>query len=216
MKWALGIKMEKKDLKEKFLILGILTGIFLPMRILFVSYVSEHWIGSLGLVSAFGIVLVFLIKRKKLGWFGKLFEKQMKKTMGGNSGKYIIGFALFFLIYFGATLYFIERGNTIYSDDKEIFYLAIIEVEGHNIQDIRAYDLKGPELISSQTQLFNTFSKLDYMFSIAYSVMNDMSEGWMSHLVVVMFVEQIEVIGLLIFFRNSYKPTSKIQQANLN
>ncbi len=208
--------MEKKDLKEKFLILGILTGIFLPMRILFVSYVSEHWIGSLGLVSAFGIVLVFLIKRKKLGWFGKLFENQMRKTIGGNSGKYIIGFALFFLIYFGATLYFIERGNTIYSDDKEIFYLAIIEVEGHNIQDIRAYDLKGPELISSQTQLFNTFSKLDYMFSIAYSVMNDMSEGWMSHLVVVMFVEQIEVIGLLIFFRKSYKPISKIQQANLN
>jgi len=216
LKWALGIKMEKKDLKEKFLILGILTGVFLPMRILFVSYVSEHWLGSLGLVSAFGIVLVFLIKRKKLGWFGNLFEKQMRKTMGGNSGKYIICFALFFLIYFGATLYFIERGNTIYSDDKEIFYLAIIEVEGYNIRDIRAYDLKGPELISSQTQLFNTFSKLDYMFSIAYSVMNDMSEGWMSHLVVVMFVEQIEVIGLLIFFRKSYKPTSKIQQANLN
>ena len=98
----------------------------------------------------------------------------------------------------------------------QIFYLAIIEVEGYNISDIRAYDLKGPELISSQSQLFNTFSKLDYMFSIAYSVMNDMSDGWMSHLVVVMFVEQIEVIGLLIFFRKSYKPISKIQQANLN
>jgi len=208
--------MEKKDLKEKFLILGILTGVFLPMRILFVSYVSEYWLGSLGLVSAFGIVLIFLIKKEKLGWFGKLFEKQMRKTMGGKSGKYIIGFALFFLIYFGATLYFIERGNTIYSEDKEIFYLAIIEAGGYNIHDIRAYDLKGPELISSQTQLFNTFSKLDYMFSIAYSVMSDMSDGWMSHLVVVMFVEQIEVIGLLIFFRNSYKPKSKIQQANLN
>lgn len=204
--------MDKNDLKEKLIILGVSAGIFLPVRVLFTSYVSDYWLGSVGLVSVFAILLVVLMKMRKLGWFGKMFENQMKKTIGGKTGKYIIGFAIFFLIYFGATLFFIERGNTIYFDDKEIFYLAIMEKGGYDIEDVSTYELIGPQLIYyTDSENFQSIAKLDYMFSIAYAVMDDMSEEWMSHIVVVMFVEQIEVIGLLFFFRNTYKPITNIQ-----
>ena len=207
--------MEKNDLKEKLIVLGVTVGLFFPIRIFFSSYVSDDWIGSLGIMSAIAILLVLLIKRKKLGWFGKIFENQMRKTVGGKTGKYLICFAIFFLIYFGATLFFIDRGNTIYFEDKEVFFNAIIENGGYNIGDLSSYDLIGPQL-ATQNDLKNlhTFSSLDYMFSIAYAVMNDMSDGWLEHIVVVMFVEQIELIGLLVLYRNIFKPISKVKISN--
>lgn len=201
--------MEKNDIKEKLIVLCITVGLFFPVRIFFSSYVSDDWIGSLGIMSVLAVILVVLIKRKKLGWFGKIFENQMRKTVGGKTGKYLIGFAIFFLIYFGATLFFIDRGDTIYFEDKEVFFFAIMEEGGYNVSDLKSYDLIGPQLETLNG--LHVFSSLDYMFSIAYAVMNDMSDGWLEHIVVVMFVEQIELIGLLVLYRNIFKPISKLK-----
>jgi len=207
--------MNKIDLKEKLIVIGVTVGLFFPVRIFFSSYVSDYWLGSLGIMSVLAILLVLLIKRNKLGWFGKIFEKQMRKTVGGKTGKYLICFAIFFLAYFGTTLFFIDRGNSVYFDDKEIFLFAIIEEGGYNINDLSSYDLMGPQL-AAQNGLKNldTFSSLDYMFSIAYAVMNDMSEGWLEHIVIVMFIEQIELIGLLVLYRNIFKPISNVKISN--
>ena len=133
--------MEKNDLKEKAIVLGATIGLLLPVRLFLSTHISEDWIGSLGIMSIIAIVFVLLIKRKKLGWFGNMFERQMKKTVGGRTGKYLIGFAIFFLVYFGATLMFIDRGDTLYSEDAEIFYLAIMEKEDYNINDLSTYGL---------------------------------------------------------------------------
>ncbi len=207
--------MEKNDIKEKLIVLGVTVGLFFPVRIFFSSYVSDDWLGSLGIMSVLAVILVVLIKRKKLGWFGKIFENQMRKTVGGKTGKYLIGFAIFFLVYFGATLFFIDRGNTIYFDDKEIFFNAIMEEGGYNINDLSSYELIGPQLaVQNNLKGFHVFSSLDYMFSIAYAVMSDMSDGWLEHIVVVMFVEQIELIGLLVLYRNIFKPISKVKVSN--
>ena len=207
--------MEKNDIKEKLIVLGVTVGLFFPVRIFFSSYVSDDWLGSLGIMSVLAVILVVLIKRKKLGWFGKIFENQMRKTVGGKTGKYLICFAIFFLVYFGATLFFIDRGNTVYFDDKEIFFNAIMEEGGYDINDLSSYDLIGPQL-AAQNSLrgFQVFSSLDYMFSIAYAVMSDMSDGWLEHIVVVMFIEQIELIGLLVLYRNIFKPISKVKVSN--
>ena len=208
------MKMDKKDLKEKIIVLGVTVGLFFPLRIFFSIYVSDHWVGSLGIMSAVAILLVVLRKKKKLGWFGIIFEKQIRKTVGGKTGKYLIGLAIFFLIYFGATLFFIDRGNNIYVEDKNIFYLAIMKEGGYNINDLSSYELIGPKLIfQKDLQNFEVLGNIDYMFSIAYAVMNDMSNGWLEHVVVVMCVEQIELIGILFFYRNIFKST-RVQITN--
>ena len=46
-----------------------------------------------------------------------MFERQISKTICGKTGKYIIFFAIFFLFYFGATLFFIERGKELFSPE---------------------------------------------------------------------------------------------------
>jgi len=195
--------MDRNDIKEKLIILGITTGIFLPMRVLFAAYVSEHWLGSLGLVSAFGLLFVFLIKQNKLGWFGKMFEKQMKKTIGGKTGKYIIVISVLFLIYFGASLYFIDKGNTVYFEDKEIFSSVMLS-DDSSIENIPAEKLNGPQPLLNIAGI-QWITYFDYVLSIAYGIMDDTTDGWLSHFIVVVFVEQLEMIGLLCFYRNTFK-----------
>ena len=135
--------------------------------------------------------------------------------VGGKTGKYIIGFAVFFLLYFSATLVFIDRGNTIYSEDAELFYLAIMEKGGHSINNLSTYDLLGPQIASqSGSGDFNFINQIDYMFSIAYWVMNEMSDGWLEHLLIIMSVEQIELLGLLVLYRSLFKPIKNVQVPN--
>lgn len=196
--------MDRKDLKEKLIILGVTTGVFLPLRVFFSAYVYDHWLGSLGLVSAIGILFVVLIKKNKLGEFGKIFERQMKKTMGGKTGKYVIGFSILFLVYFGASLYFIDRGETLYNHDMEVFYALILTGEEFKVENIPIEKLNGP-LKYADVPGFMWISSIDYGLSIAYAMMDKASEGWLSHLIVVIFVEQLEVLGLLYFYRRTYK-----------
>lgn len=204
--------MDRADLKEKLIILGITAGVFLPIRLVFTSLVSDNWLGSLGLMTIFAILLVLLIKRKKLGKIGIMFERQIRKTIVGKTGKYIILFALFFLFYFGTTLFFMDRGNTIYEEDKEIFYFAIIGEKGYDIDEISTYGLNGPKILKNTNyENLQSIANLDYVFSIAYAVMNDMSQEWISHFVILMFIEQIELIGLLLFYRKTFKPVLKVQ-----
>ena len=196
--------MDRKDLIEKLIILGVTTGIFLPLRIFFSAYVYDHWLGSLGIVSAIGILFVVLIKKNKLGKFGQIFERQMKKTIGGKTGKYVIGFSILFLVYFGASLYFIDRGDTVYFDDKEIFYTMISSGEEIKAENIPIEKLNGPEPFLGNDDLM-WISSLDYGLSIAYALMDEAADGWLSHFIVVIFVEQLEVLGLLYFYRRTYK-----------
>ncbi len=204
--------MDKADLKEKLIILSITVGVFLPIRLVFTSLVSDDWIGSLGVMTIFAILLVFLIKRKKLGRIGMMFERQIRKTIGGKTGKYIILFALFFIFYFGATLFFIDRGNTIYEEDKEIFYYSIIGEKGYNIDEMSTYSLNGPKILKNTNyENLQNIANLDYVFSIAYAVMNEMSQEWVSHFVIIMFIEQIELVGLLFFYRSTFKPVLNVQ-----
>lgn len=194
--------MDKTDLKEKLIVLGAYSGIFLPIRIIFAAFVSDHWLGSVGLVSAFGVLMVVLIKKNKLGTFGKIFERQMKKTIGGKTGKYVIIFAVLFSLYFGTSLYLMERGNAIYLHDKEIFYEAIVNKEQFTIKDMPKESLYGPD--TNEVLNLNYIAGLDYALSISFAIMNDVTNGWLSHLVVVIFVEQIEVVGLLFFYKKTY------------
>jgi len=50
--------MGKSDFKEKLIIAGFLIGIFLPIRLVFVEYVSDHWLGNFGLISVLGLGFV--------------------------------------------------------------------------------------------------------------------------------------------------------------
>jgi len=201
--------MDKTDLKEKLIISSVMVGIFLPARLVFSELLSDWWIGSLGMVSIFAVALFVLIKQEKLGRFGKIFERQMKKTVGSNFGQYVILLSFFFLVFFIATMVLIERGNTVHVQDKELFYDEIVSMDGYTIENITREDLKGPIFVEGPVLQF--FSVLEYGLSISYAVSNDLTEQWLSHILIVLIVEQLEVTGLLVFYRKVYSQESKNQ-----
>ncbi len=106
-------KIDVQDVKEKIFLMGITAGICLPIRMIFVTYVTDGWLGSLGLLSIFALVFIYLTRKRKLGQFGRIFEKQMRKTIGGKIAKYIVAFSIVGLIYFGASIFFMDRGNAV-------------------------------------------------------------------------------------------------------
>jgi len=60
--------MEKNDLKEKVIVFGATFGLFLPVRLFFSAYISEDWIGSVGIMSALAILLVDNNTNKNQVW----------------------------------------------------------------------------------------------------------------------------------------------------
>ena len=194
----LGIRSEWK---EKLVVLGVFTGLFLPLRIVFIEYVSEYWLGSLGLFSGLVVLFMFLSKKDKLGILGNLFEKHMKSIVFGKTGKIMIAMSILSLIYFVSSLEFIERGNTVYSEDKSLFYDALF-VE-NNFEYIKPEHLQNIQTVyASENRLF---SSLDYAFSITYAVMNSFSEGWLEHIYFIFMIENIEILCFFVFYRTFYK-----------
>ena len=195
-----------QDLKEKFIVFGIMTGVFLPARLIFYTYVSQQWLGSLGLVSSVAILMLVLIKKKKLGWFGPMFERQMRRVLRAKMGKVSIAIALCLLIYFGMTILLIERGNTIYVQEKEEIYNKLFPNNNISLGKLLSPDFSESFDLQKQGELWITaFLNFDNVFSITYAIINQLSNGWVLHLHTVVFVEQIEIVALLFFYRFVYR-----------
>ncbi len=191
----------------------MITGIFLPVRMVFYAYFSTHWIGSLGLVSSLMFVLIFLAHKKKLGRFGTLFLNQLTKTIKGKSGKIAIVISLVLITYFASTLVWIERGNTIYSNEKHLVSQIIFsnyDANKMNPNDINK--IMGIKQGNAVIDVSNV-NYADQIISMTYAIMNDMMGGWMVNLDMILLVEQFEFLGFIILYRKVYNP-SKILLAN--
>lgn len=70
-----------RDIYESIIVFGIMTGLLLPVRLLFVTFVSDNWIGSFGVISVISISIIILTKKGKLGKFGNMFQRQIEKLL---------------------------------------------------------------------------------------------------------------------------------------
>jgi hypothetical protein len=195
----LGIQL--LDIRNKLIVFAVVTGIFLPVRMVFYSYISSHWVGSLGLTSSVMIVITFLAHKNKLGRFGNIFVEQLTKTMKGKSGKIVMCFSLLLIAYLGSTLVWIERGDTIYSDEKQIVSQLVFshsDLNPSQVQDMNKI------LNAHKNNIFFGFSRFDQIVSMTYAIMNDAMGGWLVNLNTILLIEQFEVLGLVFFYRKLY------------
>jgi hypothetical protein len=193
--------MDINDLKEKLVLLSITTAVFLPLRLLVSQYISDHWLGNLGIATLISVSLIVLVKKNKLGRFGSVFKNQITKALWGRSAKLIIAALVFFMLYFGTTVLLIDRGNTIYLDDKEILSQSIAS---RNLDRNALLSISGPQIhnIIGLAQL----QYLEYLFSVSYAILNDTTNGWLVNLHLILFMEQVEVLGLFWFYKRMFKP----------
>jgi hypothetical protein len=145
--------------------------------------------------------MIILVRKNKLGRFGSVFKNQITKALWGRSAKLIVAVLVFFMLYFGTTVLLIDRGNTVYLEDKEILTQSIVS---RNLDRDAFLSASGPQIhnIIGLAQL----QYLEYLFSISYAILNDTTNGWLVNLHLILFVEQVEVLGLFWFYKRMFKP----------
>ena len=181
-----------------------MTGLLLPARLLFVEYISDNWFGSLGIISAISILVIILARKKKLGFFGPMFERQIYKFQKGKRGLLAIGESVFVLLMLGSMIFAIDQGNSVYSDIK--------------LQTIENSPPTNPEQILELTNEWEAsdwivgFLMVPVMFITAFPQMSagiasvDQSlDGWLMHFYTVGFIEYLELFGILIYYKISFR-----------
>lgn len=201
MKW----KERGKELAEALAVAVVMLVILLPIRVLFVRYVADSWIGSFGLITAISLIIIILAKKGKLGWFGTAFHRQMYKVHRGKRKYFVYTNMVIGLLFFGGTIYAIEIGHEQFQYEIDLLKQ---ELPSDNMQDI-AKDAQN-EFKIEQLPLailvffYVTIFRFD-IFSVIMTTINDFSDGWILHFSTVFFVEQIEVIGLLVYYKFTLK-----------
>lgn len=107
-----------KGIFESLTVFGIMTGLLLPARLLFVEYISDNWFGSFGIISVISISIIILAKKRKLSFFGHMLERQIYKFQKGKRGILVVGKSALLLALLGSTIVAIDQGNLVYSDLK--------------------------------------------------------------------------------------------------
>src|SRR3990172_7212735 len=184
------MKITKESL-EPITIGLILVFILLPVRVLFVSYVNDHWLGSLGIVSLVSFIILYLAKKDKLGWFGKAFVRQIFKIRNGKRRYIFFIGATFSLIYFGSVILGVELSNTYLNELKT----EVQSATGLDSLNDISYDLTIDDL---QKTFYGLIARPD-LLAISIGVMNDMTHGYLLHFAIVFVVEELELIGIYFF-----------------
>jgi len=195
--------MKNKNFLESLIVFGVMTGILLPVRLLFVSYVSSDWFGSFGIISVISIAMIILTKKGKLGKFGEMFERQINKLQKGKKAKIVYGQSIILLLILGGTIFAIEQGNSTHVDLKNQI------LEEHEEFTDPTEILKKTEQLEAQDWILGVLGLFLAVFiafpqlSAVLAVLNDSFDGWILHFYTVAFVEYIELFGILIYFRYS-------------
>jgi hypothetical protein len=196
--------MNRTDLKEKCILIGVSAGIFLPFRLLASQYLAEHWLGNLGFATSVSLLLLFLTKKNKLGRFGEILKSQIRKAVWGKSSTVIIFVLLGFMVYFGSVIILVNQGNTTYRDDKEALFQDIFGKE-HASSHLR---LNGPGTGGAEFAGFSQIRYTEYVFAISYAILNDLSGDWLANIHLILFMEQVEMVGLFWIYRKMFRPVS--------
>ncbi|MDE1838527.1 MAG: hypothetical protein KGH87_01270 [Thaumarchaeota archaeon] len=129
---------------------------------------------------------------------------QMTKTIKGKSGKIAIVFSLVLIAYFASTLVWIERGNTIYSDEKHLISSMLFSnYDTNKMSSIDIHKIMGIKQGNTMFDVSN-INYADHIISMTYAIMNDLMGGWMVNLDTILLVEQFEFLGFLVLYRKIY------------
>ena len=188
---------------ESLLVFGIMSGLLLPARLLFVEYVSDSWLGSFGVISLISITVIVLAKKNKLGFFGPMLERQVLKFQKGKKGIVIFGESIFLLVLLGGMIFAIDQGNTVYADLKNENSPNLTQSPEQVLEPTKNWKTEDWILgfLMTPIAFLTSFPEM----SAEIASIDKKLDGWLMHFYTVGFVEYLEVLGILIYYRISFK-----------
>lgn len=194
-------KEYRQDIKESLIVFGILTGLLLPLRITFVTYVSRDWFGSFGILTVASVVLVILVRKNKLGAFGPMFLRQMTKNQHGKRAYFFYIRSIFLIFVLAGTIYAINLGNTIYLEQKHELVLQHPELLDQKKMAEQTKDVSPDKIIIGILFIPVLVILKFHLFAVLLSIINDEFHGMVMTMYTVALVESLEVFGIMLFYR---------------
>ena len=189
---------------ESLIVFGVMGGLLLPSRLLFVEYVSDNWFGSLGIISVISISVIILARKKKLGFFGPMLERQMYKFQKGKRGLLVIGESVFLLLILGGMIFAIDQGNSVYSELKMQNMENMSTTSSEQILE-SAKELEASDWVVAFLMVPVVLLTAFPQMSAAIASIDQSLDGWLLHFYTVGFVEYLELFGILIYYRISFR-----------
>lgn len=204
---------------EDVIVIIVMFGVFLPVRILFYSFVSENWFGSFGLISLITITMVYLSYKDKLGFFGRAYWRTISRIHKGKRrilSYTMIGFSLYLWVSIIGGVDYAENNpeaialsqsvlSTMTPEEKQRMDALNKAINEGNIVDtnnelMKDYTSIPPELLVLAALMLIALPILDYTtWAVIVSLLNGWLNGWLLHFGTVFLIEVLEVIGILIF-----------------
>ena len=186
--------------------------ILLPARLLFVEFVSDDWLGSLGVISILSFLVILLAKKNKLGFFGPMLERQMFQFQKGKKGILVFAESAVLLVILGSMIFAIDQGHSIHAEQKIEYLPETLDPETHVLESAKNMSPSDWVFgaIMAPVGLLTAFPQM----SAAMASIDDGLDGWLMHVYTVGFVEYLELMGILIYYKISFK--RKISGNSLN
>lgn len=195
----------KQEIFESVLVYGFLLGILFPVRLLFVRFVGDSWIGSLGILTLVYIILIILIKKNKLGKFGKMIARQLFKIHKGKRRYFVYTNIALATLFFSTVVYGMETAKGDYYSNEINRMLGLLPQQNlQNPEEMQKFvEIELPKMSPDNllqniiSIIFLPFTNHD-MFIILWGLTDRITDGWLLNLSIIILAEQIEVIGFLV------------------
>ena len=133
-----------------------------------------------------------------------MFKRQMYKFQRGKRGLLVFGESAFLLVILGSMIFAIDQGNSIYYDLKIQNIENISLSSAENVLDL-ADNLEYSDwfmgFLMTPMMLLTAFPQM----SAGIASIDQSLDGWLMHFYTVGFVEYMELLGILIFYKISFR-----------
>lgn len=175
-------------------------GLLFPLRLAFYHYLSHYWIGAFGILTVVILSLLYLSKKKKLGFFGTALLNTLERRTKNKSFKIAVGTSIF-VIYLSSLAI---AGNVFASET--IYTNTVTQLKTEGITDAKTLDKYNQSHPSHLTfiqwlqGLLLVATPNEGSFVI-FKVTNDFMDGWPLAFFTIMLVEELEFLGMLFYLK---------------
>ena len=178
-------------------------GILLPARLLFVEFVSDDWLGSFGAISVLSFMVILLAKKNKLGFFGPMLERQIFKFQKGKRGILVFTESVFLLVILGTLIFAIDQGHSVFTEQKMEYVPEYMNEKIHITEFAKS--MTSSDWVFGAVMAPIGFITAFPQMSAAMASIDHRMDGWLMHFYTVGFIEYLELMGILIYYKISFK-----------
>lgn len=194
------------NIKEPLIIFGTVSLTLLAVRFVINQFVTKNFWISFVIMASISVALLVLAKKEKLGWWGKMFLRQMIKNQKGKRALFFYGEAFFVITMMLGTIYAINVGSSMgLADVKKDMIAHVPELQSQQKMDNMVKNTPPIELAKDiligltvlPIAVLTEFPKI----AVMVSAINDTFHGWILNLYSITLIEYLEIFGMMIFYR---------------